>query len=99
MAKTRLFAVELTVIAVVQAENEIEAMETAESEQHAICRDTDMDVGFTSEVKSVADLKRHRWDERCIPYGGDGNTTVGELLEQDEPDPEERCTHTLELPL
>jgi hypothetical protein len=98
---TRLFAVELTVIAIVQADTEMEAMSIAEDEQRDICRDTDMSLGFTSEVKSIEDAKRHGWDERCIPYGGDGNTTLRELFEQiaNEPEPKERCTRTMELPL
>lgn len=97
----RLFAVELTVIAIVQAESEQEAEVVAESERRDICNDTDMEVGFVSEVKSLKDAQSHGWDERCLPYGGDGNTTVGELLEQiaKEPEQKERCKFTMELPL
>jgi hypothetical protein len=98
----KLFAIELRTVAIVQAETEADAISIAEDDQSDILSDAmDLEFNIEGQVKSAADLPRHGWDEQCIPYGGDGNTTVGEILEQiaAEPEQRERCPHTQELPL
>jgi hypothetical protein len=76
----RLFAVTLSTTAIVEAADEDEALEVARDEQRDICGDHDLDRNLIGEVTSIADVLSHGWDERCIPYGGDGNTTLGEIL-------------------
>ena len=36
-------------------------------------------IAVEGEVSNVSQL-RDGWDSRCVPYGGDGNARLGELL-------------------
>jgi hypothetical protein len=47
-------------------------------------------------MKTEADLKRYKWDGQCIPYGGDGNTRLSDILAALEPEPE-RDTRTIDM--
>lgn len=74
------YFVELTVTAVVMAEDADHAWEVADSERRDIFNDTgNVDIYVGSEVTSERNL-RDGWDLQCIPYGGDGNTRIGELI-------------------
>lgn len=76
----KLYSVELKVIAVVEAEDENEAIQAAEDGKREIFGDVDgPDITVLSEVESLSDLT-DGWDGDCIPYGGDGNTRIHELL-------------------
>ena len=74
-----LYTVTLTTIAIVQADNESEAYNVARDNLSEITSeiDTDITVGwkFTNEIAFPAS-----WDEDCIPYGGDGNTRIKDLI-------------------
>lgn len=37
-------------------------------------------VEFEQEIFSLNDLNEMEWDRNCIPYGGDGNTRLKDLL-------------------
>lgn len=76
------YFVELKITAVVMAESEIDALGVAESEAREICFDGELTAYDATELNSLEQLKRldHEWDGECIPYGGDGNTTLAELL-------------------
>lgn len=76
-----LFAIELTTVAIVEADDEDAAMQVARDEQRSICADTlYMDLAMFGQVTCREDLIAHGWDEACIPYGGDGNTRIRDLL-------------------
>lgn len=75
------FLVEYTVKAVVMAEDEDHAWAVARSE----CRDVFYEAGSPEiwvehEVEKAEDLLGSGWDLGCIPYGGDGNTRISELM-------------------
>lgn len=76
------YFVELRVNAVVMAESVIDAMAVAECEARDIVSDCDMDAEDAVEVKSLEHLARldHKWDGECIPYNGDGNTRLKDIL-------------------
>ena len=75
-----LYRVELTVVAVVEADDEIDAITAAEDDKREIFGDSDgLEITVWGEVTKLEDLT-DGWDGNCIPYGGDGNTSIRELL-------------------
>jgi len=90
---TRYFEVELRWIAVVEAENEMEAISAAEYDKRDICGDSDPEVEAVGEIKGLDQLPQG-WDAHALPYGGDGETRLSELLPQTEP---VRDTNTLDM--
>ena len=83
----KAYYVELKIAAVVIADSEINAMFIAESEAREIVRDTDPEADCATEIKSIEHLQRldALWDGMCIPYGGDGNTRLKDLLPESDP--------------
>lgn len=81
------YFVELKISAVVMAESEIDALCVAESEAREICGDGELTADDATEVKSLEQLKRldGEWDGMCLPYNGDGNTRLKDLLPETEP--------------
>lgn len=79
-----IFKVTLTTVAVVEADNKNEAIDKAQGYRISICRDYEMDADFGGEVKSLAELP-YEWDGRCLPYGGDGDTRLVDLLPKETP--------------
>lgn len=76
----RPYFVEYTVTAVVMAEDENDAWSVARSERRDVFRDADdMDIFVRGEVTGEKDLD-DSWDLHCVPYGGDGKTRIGELI-------------------
>ena len=74
------YMVEITVHAVVMADDESQAADLARRDAGEIARNEDKHaISGVFEIKSVADL-RHGWDGRCIPYGGDEDTRLEDLL-------------------
>lgn len=73
------FTVELSTTAVVQADDATDAYRKAMSEQRDICGDTDMEIQVGEEIASI-DALPGLWDGDCIPYGGDRNTRLTDLL-------------------
>ncbi|MCS4234435.1 hypothetical protein [Stenotrophomonas sp. BIGb0135] len=75
----KMWNVEVSHVAVVLADNEIEAAEVARRFTREIVSDSDeAHCVVTHEVKAISDF-RDGWDGACLPYGGDGNTRINEL--------------------
>lgn len=89
----KLYTVEISVTAVVMAETEKEAHSVARFELTDIVRDSDPDIDVHGEVKSLDRLPAS-WDPMCLPYGGDGETRLKDLLPQTEP---VRDTRTIDM--
>jgi hypothetical protein len=81
------YFVELKIAAVAMAESEIDALCVAESEAREICGDGELTADYATEVKSLEQLTRldREWDGMCLPYNGDGNTRLKDLLPETEP--------------
>ncbi len=76
----KLYMVEITTYGVVMAEDESHAHQVADSYKRDIFSDDwNPRIEVDGAVLKVDDL-RHGWDGECIPYGGDGNTTLAALL-------------------
>lgn len=91
------FAVEVSFTMIVMAEDETDAYRAALNDASEAWSETyDQDYRVLGEIKTEADLKRHKWDGQCIPYGGDGNTRLSDILASIEPEPE-RDTRTIDM--
>lgn len=64
---------------VVMADDALHAVQVAFENQIEIVRDSDFQPGVAVEVTGLTDLC-DPWDGDCIPYGGDGDTMLKELL-------------------
>jgi hypothetical protein len=73
------YVVEMTVRAVVMAEDEAHAHVVANRQFRDIAGDEEPDVSVEKEVRTQADLP-HGWDLGCLPYGGDGNTRLEAII-------------------
>lgn len=73
------YVVELTIRAVVVAEDEVHAYCVAESAFRDMARDEDPEIWVEREVHSKSDLPSG-WDLQCIPYGGDGSTYLAAFI-------------------
>lgn len=89
----KLFAVELTITTVVMAACEEDAYGVAMDEIGDITNDTDHDIDVIGEVKAL-DRLPSGWDGMCLPYGGDGETRLKDLLPETEP---ARDTRTIDM--
>jgi hypothetical protein len=74
------YMVEITTYAVVMAEDASDAHDVARNFRREIMRDDDDPlIDVQGALETEAGL-RNGWDGGCIPYGGDGNTTLAALL-------------------
>jgi hypothetical protein len=73
------YVVEFTFRTVVMGEDEIRAYGVARDQFRDIVRDETPDIWVEGEVRSEDDLPEG-WDLMCLPYGGDGNTRLSEIL-------------------
>lgn len=74
------YMVEITTYGVVMAEDEAHAHQVADSYKREIFgADWNPRIEVDGAVVKVEDLA-HGWDGECIPYGGDGNTKLADLL-------------------
>lgn len=74
------YMVSYTIHAVVVAEDENQAYATALDERRDVLYEADeVAVQVEREVKAPADLYG-KWDDQCIPYGGDGDTRIRDYL-------------------
>ncbi|AZG14968.1 hypothetical protein [Cupriavidus pauculus] len=89
----KLFTVELTVTAVVMADDERHARIVADARKYDIQSDSLDDFDVIGELKSL-DRLPEGWDADCIPYGGDGETRLKDLLPETEP---VRDTRTIDM--
>lgn len=76
---------------VIEAEDDDHAWEIAHDDINEVLQDVDLrrlaQICVLKEVKSTKDLPPD-WDDRCIPYGGDGNTRIADLMSRVEGDGE-----------
>ena len=76
----RVFEVRIATYAVVAAEDETHALEVARrNASQALSDDGAPYIHVLGEAKTLNDLG-HGWDGDCLPYGGDGETTLSKLL-------------------
>lgn len=76
-----MYAVELTYNAMVIADSPEEAVQKARHAARDIVNDSpDCDPRVLAEISAADQLSRYGWDDRCIPYGHDGNTRIKEIL-------------------
>jgi len=78
------YAITISVVAVVMADDEQHARDVALSHVREIHHDAWGDQFKLSPASLIAcedDLKRVGWDAQCLPYGGDGETRLSEILQ------------------
>jgi hypothetical protein len=73
------YVVEMTIRTVVMADDQGHAFIVARTQFRDIAREETPDVFVDDEVRSEEDLP-DGWDLACLPYGGDGNTRLSEIL-------------------
>ena len=74
-----VYSVDLSTTVVVQAVDAVDAFRKAMREQRTICTEGDMTIDVGAEIRSLAELTG-MWDGECLPYGGDGNTRLKDLM-------------------
>jgi predicted oxidoreductase (fatty acid repression mutant protein) len=77
------YAITLSVVAVVMADDESHARQVAENERREIFGDAYgkvLQFSDATEVKTLAELTRVHYDGVCLPYGGDGETRLQDIL-------------------
>ena len=89
----KLFTVEMSVMAVVMAKSEMEAFTIAHGHRRDIWDEGDPDIDVHGEIKGL-DRLPEGWDPMCLPYGGDGETRLKDLLPETEP---VRDTRTIDM--
>jgi regulator of protease activity HflC (stomatin/prohibitin superfamily) len=80
----KAYAVSLTVMAVIMAEDAAHARQVTENEKREIFGEAygkALQISQAFEVRTVAELTQLGWDGMCLPYGGDGNTRLKDILE------------------
>lgn len=79
---SKLYLVEMTMLAVVLADDEFAAIEVADKNKQDILRDCgDPSFDVCGTVKSLSDLDGG-WCGGCIPYGVATDATIADLLPQ-----------------
>ena len=81
-----VYSVDLSTTVVVQAVDAVDAFRKAMREQRTICTEGDMTIDVGAEIRSLSELTS-MWDGECLPYGGDGNTRLKDLLPNAGPKP------------
>lgn len=82
-----IFEVQIETVAVVIAEDAAHAAEIVSDEMLRIVSDaigSSFEVYAGTEIESLDELPRS-WDPMCIPYGGDGDTRLKDLLPETQP--------------
>jgi hypothetical protein len=64
---------------VVMASDAFHALQVAKENRREIELDSELEPGIAFPVVSLADLPGE-WDGECLPYGGDGETPLKDLL-------------------
>jgi hypothetical protein len=82
------YAVVVSFNMIVMAEDDADAYHCARENASEAWGDTyDPKFEVCEDMKTEADLKRYKWDGQCIPYGGDGNTRLSDILAAVEAEP------------
>lgn len=74
------YMIEITTYAVVMAEDASHAHAVALAFRGEIMRDDSAPLVDVQGVIGTESDLRNGWDGKCLPYGGDGNTTLAELM-------------------
>lgn len=72
-------SIETTMVVIADDEDHAFDVATDNKRDHLLGEINGARVHIAGEVRSMADL-RGEWDDRCIPYGTDECTRIGELL-------------------
>lgn len=89
----KLFTVDLTITTVVMAACEEDAHGAAMDNLYDIMHDNDPDVDVVGEITGLDRLPGN-WDGDCLPYGGDGDIPLKDLLPETAP---VRDTRTIDM--
>ncbi|MDO8728550.1 MAG: hypothetical protein Q7K26_01515 [bacterium] len=81
------YFVELKVTAVVMADSLLQAHLVAEENSFEIVRDSELSTDAAVPIESLEHLARlePEWTGDCIPYGGDKNTPLKDLIPLSSP--------------
>ena len=73
----KLYEVELRAVIVVAADSEEDALDKCNNSalQRDVVRDNPLEVEVQHEIEEIDSLP-YGWEGGCIPYGGDGDTTI-----------------------
>ena len=104
--RPRFWTVTLEVTTVIQAETAHKAIEQAEVLREEIVRNDNPEIFVDGQVRTRANLP-DGWNGSELPWGGDGETPIGEMLEGGDQDGtagdtcaqvyrEDRCTFEIE---
>lgn len=81
----KLFAVRISLVAMVWAPDAHNAIEVARDERQSIESDTgNNDRVFEVVCENIRSdqLSLFGWDDHCLPYGHDGNTRIKDLVSE-----------------
>jgi hypothetical protein len=93
------YALTISLTTVVMADNEHHARLVAEHEKREIFGDAygnQITYSPATQMTCETDLNKVGWDGLCLPYGGDGNTRLKDILATLEAEPE-RDTRTMDM--
>lgn len=80
----KFYAVEIKTVAIVQVgddEGPDDAQAIADDLSRTVINDAlDLDLRVIDRVQSIDELGTYGWDVYCIPYNGDSNTPLRDLL-------------------
>jgi len=76
--KPHVVTIEYT--AVVMAENPADAYSVASMHEREITSDEQADISTGHEISSEDALSAYGWNGTCLPYGGDGHSTLREIF-------------------
>jgi hypothetical protein len=88
------YAVEVSFTMIVMAEDQEHARNIADStKREAIYDEPNPDLNVSGPITDVRQL-RGGWTGDCVPYGGDGETTLADIIAELNP---ERDTRTIDM--
>jgi hypothetical protein len=89
------YAVEVSFTMIVMAESPKHATEVAENSKHdAFYGEPNHELSAPYEIRDVCKLAGIGWDGTQVPYGGDGETTLADIIAELNP---ERDTRTIDM--
>lgn len=89
------YAITISFTTIVMAESPKHAVEVAENTKHdAFYGEPNHELSAPYEIQDVTKLAGIGWDGECVPYGGDGETTLADIIAEMNP---ERDTKTMDL--
>jgi hypothetical protein len=77
----KAYSIEVSFTTVVMAEDEMHALKVAEAtSSEAFCDTSDHDYGMPRAITEEKQLLSIGWDGECLPYGGDGETRLSDII-------------------